>query len=113
MGTDQQVVRKATCSPWSTLPACPRYFLFLHHMNIQHLHRLRITTLILGRPTLGDTVSTRTPTVTWLRRWCSRTSASQTQRELATPRTRSRVQPRPSETALALLKPTLSEFVLT
>merc|ERR1712112_461597 len=113
MGTDQQLVKKATCSPCSTLPACPRCLLFLHHMNIQHLHRHRITTLTLGRPTLGDTVLTRTPTATWWRRWCSRTSANHTQRELATLRTRSLVQPRPSETALALLKLTLSEFVLT
>merc|ERR1711942_610097 len=112
MGTDQQVVRKATCSPWSTLPACPRCLLFLHHKNIQHLHRPSIITLTLGRPALGDTVSTRTPTATWSRRWCSRTSASLTQRKLATPRTRSPASQRLSKTAQVQLRQTWSESVL-
>merc|ERR1712179_152318 len=55
-------------------------------------------------------MGTRTPTVTWSRRWCSRTSASLTQRELATHRTRSPVPLNLSETARVSLKLMSSEF---
>merc|ERR1711909_74465 len=95
----------------STLPACLWRLLSHHPQCIRHLHLLRVTILILGRPTWGATVSTRTPTATWSRRWCSRTNASLTQRELATHRTRSPVLPNPSETARVSLKLMSSELV--
>merc|ERR1711936_421837 len=50
-------------------------------------HLLRSIILTLARPMWGAMVSTRIPTVTWWRRSCSRTSASPTLRQLATPRT--------------------------
>merc|ERR1712212_577277 len=115
MGTDLELVQSARCSIFSTLstlPAC-LWFLLSHHLqSIQHLHLLRVTILILGRPTWGATVSTKTPTATWSRRRCLRTSASLTQRRLATHRTRSPVAPNPSETARVLLKLMSSESAL-
>merc|ERR1712212_573445 len=114
MGTDLELVQSARCSIFSTLstlPACLWCLLYLHLQSIQHLHLLRVTILILGRPTWGATVSTRTPTATWSRRWCSRTSASPTRRGLATHRIRSPVAPNPSETARVLLKLMSSESV--
>merc|ERR1712212_836011 len=114
MGTDLELVQSARCSICSTLSTLPAYLwcLLSHHLlSIQHLHLLRVTILILDRPTLGATVSTRTPTVTWLRRWCSRTSASHTRRGLATHRIRSPVPLNPSETARVSLKLMSSESV--
>merc|ERR1712212_473413 len=115
MGTDLELVQSARCSIFSTLstlPAC-RWCLLSHHLrSIQHLHLLRVTILILGRPTWGGMGSTRTLTVTWLRRWCSKTNVSLTQRGLAIHRTRNPVPPSPSETARVLLKPMSSESVL-
>merc|ERR1712179_229153 len=49
-------------------------------------------------------MGTRTPTATWSRRWCSKTSASLTQRGLATHRTKSPAPPNPSKTVRVLLK---------
>merc|ERR1712055_310885 len=111
MGIDLQSLQIAGCSTRSTLPACLWCLLSHHLQSIQHLHLLRATILILDRPTWGATVSTRTPTATWWRRWCSRTSASLTQRGLATHRTRSLAPPNPSETARELLKLMSSESV--
>merc|ERR1711942_364653 len=99
---DLQVVRCARLSTYSTLPASPWCLLSPHLHIIPPLHPLKNTILILDRLTWGAMVSTRTPTATWSRRWCSRTSASPTLRGLATHRTRSHVQPRPSRTALEL-----------
>merc|ERR1712025_357200 len=114
MGSDLQDVRCAIGSTSSTFLACLWFFPSLHlQQSIQLLLLPRPIILILDRRTLGGTVSTRTPTATWLRRWYSRTSASPTQRGLATPRTRNPVQPRPSRTAPVLLKPKSSESVST
>merc|ERR1711875_76275 len=99
MGSDLQVVRCVIRSTFSTLPVSPWCLLYLHLHTIPRLHLLKNTILILDRQTWGATVSTRTPTATWSRRWCSRTSASPTLRGLATHRTRSHVLPRPSRTA--------------
>merc|ERR1719233_2130589 len=81
------------------LSACLWCLLSHHLQSIQHLHLLRVTILILDRPTWEVTVLTRTPTATWLRRWYSRTSASPTRRGLATHRIRSPAAPNHSETA--------------
>merc|ERR1712183_934831 len=60
-----------------------------HHLpSIQLLHQSRITTPTSGRPMLGATASTQTPTATRWRRSSSRTSASLTRRKLAGHRTR-------------------------
>merc|ERR1712055_1059894 len=99
MGTDLELVHSARCSTSSTLPASPWCLLSHHLQNIQHLHHLRVMTLTLGRLTWVDMVSTRTPTATWSRRWCLRTSASLTQRGPATHRIRNPAAPNPSETA--------------
>merc|ERR1712055_74390 len=105
MGTDLELVQTARCSTSSTLPASPWCLLSHHHLqSIQHLHHLKVMTLTLGRLTWVDMVLTRTPTATWSRRWCLRTSASLTQRRHATPRIRSRVLQDRSETAPVLLK---------
>merc|ERR1711970_774168 len=113
MGNDLELVQSARCSTSSTLPASPWCLLSHHLQSIQHLHHLRVMTLTLGRLTWVDMVSTRTPTVTWSRRLCSRTSASLTQRRHATPRTRSRVLQDRSETAPVLLKLMSRESVST
>merc|ERR1711875_8428 len=102
MGSDLQVVRCVIRSTFSTLPVSPWCLLSPHLHTIPHLHPLKNTILILDRQMWGATVSTRTPTATWSKRSCSRTSASPTLRGLATHRTRSHVQPRPSRTALEL-----------
>merc|ERR1711942_80757 len=95
MGTCHQVVRSITtrCTTLSTLLDCLLCLLSPHLLYIQHLLLYRSIILILGRLTWEVMVSTRIPTATWSRRWCSRTSASPTQRLLATRRTRSRVLP--------------------
>merc|ERR1712055_88203 len=111
MGIDLQSLQIAGCSTRSTLPAC-LWCLHSHHLqSIQHLHLLRVTILILDRPTWGATVLTRTPTATWSRRWYSRTSASPTRRGRATHRIRSPAAPNPSETAQVSLKLMSSESV--
>merc|ERR1712243_466311 len=66
----------------------------------------------IGQTNVGGYVSTRTPTVTWWRRWYSRTSASPTLRERATHRTRSLACPGSSTTARGSLRPRLSAFAL-
>merc|ERR1711900_93620 len=104
MGTDLELVQSARCSTSSTSPASLWYLLSHHLQSIQHLHHLRVMTLTLGRLTWVDMVSTRTPTATWSRRWCSRTSASLTQRRHAIRKIRNRVLQDRSETAPGLLK---------
>merc|ERR1711970_171399 len=104
MGTDLEIVQSSRCSTSSTLPASPWCLLSHHPQSIQHLHHLRVMTLTLGRLTWVDMVSTRTPTATWSRKWCLKTSASLTQRRHATPRIRNRVLQDRSETAQVLLK---------
>merc|ERR1712212_594808 len=95
MGTQHQNLVRYTATIWgprSTWPACLLLWLLLHNLLCtQHLHLPRGIILTLGRQMWGATVSTRTPTATWWRRWCSRTSASLTPRGLATPRTKSLV----------------------
>merc|ERR1712055_610691 len=113
MGIDLQSLQIAGCSTRSTLPACLWCLLSHHLQSIQHLPLLKVTILILDRPTWGATVSTRTPTAIWSRRWCLRISASPTQRRLATHRTRSHVPPSRSETALVSLKLMSRESVST
>merc|ERR1712179_648777 len=61
-------------------------------------------------PMSGDTVSTRIPTATWWRRWCSRISVNLTLRGLATPRIRSLAFPGCSTTVLELSRPRSSGF---
>merc|ERR1712002_1165122 len=74
-------------------------------LNIQLLLLLRATALILARLMLEGMVSTRTPTATWWRRWCSRTSVSPTQRPLAGLRITRNVLQSNTRTALVLLRP--------
>merc|ERR1719233_248547 len=102
--TDLELVHSARCSTSSTSPASLWCLLFHHLQSTQHLHHLRVMTLTLGRLTWVDMVSTRTPTATWSRKWCLKTSASLTQRRHATPRIRNRVPQDRSETAPVLLK---------
>merc|ERR1712096_26962 len=64
-----------------------------HHPSIQLLHLFRTTTRTLGRPTWGDTASTRTLTVTRWRKLSSRISVSLTKSGLAIPKTRRSASP--------------------
>merc|ERR1712179_605265 len=67
----------------------------------------------IGQTNVGGYGVNKDPSVTWWRRWCSRTSASLTQREPVLPRTRSPVSLSHSGTVRVSQKLTLSASVLT
>merc|ERR1719318_889316 len=90
-----------------------RHLFVLYHLlllNTPPLLLFRDTTLISGSTTWKATVSTRTPTATWWRRWCSRTSVSPTQRKHAGLRIKNDVLQSRTRTAPVLSRPMLSEF---
>merc|ERR1712042_83414 len=55
----------------------------LHLRSIQPLRQLKSTTLILVKPMLVDTELTKTPTVTWSRKWSSKINVSHTLKQRA------------------------------
>merc|ERR1712002_644612 len=84
---------------------------FPHLLNIQHLLLPRDIALILARLTWVGMALTRTPTATWWKRSCSRTSASPTQRRLVGHKIRKNVLQNFTRTALESSRRVSSVFV--
>merc|ERR1712183_61195 len=126
MGLQLPVVSKTTCFQSSLSFSLPPVFqmwtvkdllilLHLHHplhLSTQHQRQFRITILILARPMLGDTASTKTHTATRWRRSYLRTSASHIPRRPAGHKIRRRANRSCSKTALGSLRPISSVSAL-